>query len=432
MVKGSLIKRGSIWYVVYRHAGRQHWKSTGEKSKPAAREFLATTIAPLNSGDKARALRAAAADAENEVRHDRAAALRIADIWDEFSTSAARTDTAPSTLYKYRLIIQRMADWFAQNLPKIRSAADVSPIEAGEYARWLLDQIGQSTFNLHIIVLRSAWKTLTRNHGFTENPWHSISLRRSQSVCRREFTVAELNRIIEAADGETRTLIALGLYTGMRLGDCATLQWSECDLAAGMIRRRPQKTRRHTNKVLQIPIHSGLLAALQAQIGKDDRYVLPSIQKAYPNNLNYHLRRVLDRAGIQRITRKCEPGRVRNSSIASFHSLRHTFVSLCAANPAIQSSWVQTIVGHSSPAMTAHYTHIGADSARRAIDSLPTIGEPVVMRRVPIPPWATDQLAAMTAANWSEIRDALINYAEAATPTPRALLPSRAEQPPQS
>jgi len=430
MVKGTLIKRGLIWYAVWRHAGRQHWKSTGEKNKSAARDILATTIAPLNSGDIARSLRAAASAAENEVRHDRAAALRLTDIWEEFSTSASRTDTAPSTLYKYKIIITRMADWFAGHLPNIRSAADVSPVEAGEFARWLLDQIGQSTFNINIIVLRSTWKTLTRNHGFVENPWNSISLRRSQPVCRREFTVDELGRILAAATGEIRTLIAMGLYTGMRLGDCATLQWSECDLAAGMIRRRPQKTRRRTNKVLQIPIHSGLMDILKAQIGLDTRYVLPSIQKAYPNNLNYHLRRVLDRAGIQRITKKCEPGRVRHSSIASFHSLRHTFVSLCASNPAIQASWVQTIVGHSNPAMTAHYTHIGAESARRAIDSLPTIGDPIVIRDAPIPTWAARHLAAMTDANWREIREALLNAEEAAPHTPRALLPpSTAETP---
>ena len=53
-----------------------------------------------------------------------------------------------------------------------------------------------------------------------------------------------------------------------------------------------------------------------------------------------------------------------------FHSLRHTFVSLCrAANTPL--SVVESIVGHSSPAMTRHYTHTGEDAARSAIALLP-------------------------------------------------------------
>jgi hypothetical protein len=60
-----------------------------------------------------------------------------------------------------------------------------------------------------------------------------------------------------------------------------------------------------------------------------------------------------------------------------FHSLRHTFVSLCRA-AGTPLSVVEAIVGHSSPAMTQHYTHTGEVAARAAIALLPGLGEPEV------------------------------------------------------
>jgi len=55
-----------------------------------------------------------------------------------------------------------------------------------------------------------------------------------------------------------------------------------------------------------------------------------------------------------------------------FHSLRHTFVSLCRESNA-PLAVVESIVGHSSPAMTRHYTHVGELAAGRAVAMLPSI-----------------------------------------------------------
>ena len=55
-----------------------------------------------------------------------------------------------------------------------------------------------------------------------------------------------------------------------------------------------------------------------------------------------------------------------------FHSLRHTFVSLCReANAPL--AVVEAIVGHANPAMTRHYTHIGEAAATTAVAALPDI-----------------------------------------------------------
>ena len=56
----------------------------------------------------------------------------------------------------------------------------------------------------------------------------------------------------------------------------------------------------------------------------------------------------------------------------SFHSLRHTAVSLFK-DAAVPDSVVQALVGHESAAMSRRYTHVGKEALSRATDSLPEI-----------------------------------------------------------
>ena len=55
-----------------------------------------------------------------------------------------------------------------------------------------------------------------------------------------------------------------------------------------------------------------------------------------------------------------------------FHSLRHSFVSLCAANRVPQVA-IQELVGHGSPAMTALYSHADFTQKQDAINGLPAM-----------------------------------------------------------
>lgn len=66
-------------------------------------------------------------------------------------------------------------------------------------------------------------------------------------------------------------------------------------------------------------------------------------------------------------------GRSRKSVVASFHSLRHTFVSI-SANAGVPLPVVQSIVGHCSTAMTQHYYHESENALRQTVEAIPAIG----------------------------------------------------------
>src|SRR5208282_5989770 len=79
-----------------------------------------------------------------------------------------------------------------------------------------------------------------------------------------------------------RTLLALGIYSGLRLGDCATLRWGEVDLPRTMIRRIPNKTARRNPKPVLVPIHPILRDMLTATPPEQrHEYVLPKMAALY-------------------------------------------------------------------------------------------------------------------------------------------------------
>jgi hypothetical protein len=96
-----------------------------------------------------------------------------------------------------------------------------------------------------------------------------------------------------------------------------------------------------------------------------------------------------------------------------FHSLRHTFVSLCReANAPL--AVVEAIVGHANPAMTRHYTHIGEAAAGAAVAALPDItGEakptPPESETATVPAAKVRELAEkLTSRNVKQIRKQLL------------------------
>jgi integrase len=62
----------------------------------------------------------------------------------------------------------------------------------------------------------------------------------------------------------------------------------------------------------------------------------------------------------------------RQQSALTFHSLRHTAVSLLK-NAGVSDVVARDIIGHESEAVSRQYTHIESDTRRKALDKMPDI-----------------------------------------------------------
>ena len=349
----------------------------------------------------------------------------IGQAWSDYLASPNRPDSGKSTLRQYEFQWQAFADWMQEKRPDILALRDVSKEIAEEYASSLNHgKFSPSTYNKHLNLLTLVFRVVKHKAKLTGNPWEEIQRKRMVTNSRRELTIDELRKVCQAATGELRTLLALGIYSGLRLGDCATLRWGEVDLPRGMIRRIPNKTARRNPKPVIVPIHSILRDMLsETPLKRRGEYVLPKMAALYAHNICAVTDKVQGHFKACGITLH-KPGTGTDGKRAvievGFHSLRHTFVSLCRESNA-PLAVVESIVGHSNPAMTRHYTHVGELAAANAVALLPAItGDAETVAPTKREPGeilrdVQAALKSMTAANWREKKAALLGLLSAAT-----------------
>lgn len=405
--KGHLFQRGNIYWLEYKINGKRFRQSLDTTDIKDARAQRARIMAPFTLATEEEVLQTVKQRIQTTAEKQEALTTAhlphvvIDNTWEAFVSSRNRPDPGPSTLRQYLLQFGRFAAWVKTHHSEIVELRDVSSAVAEEYADELSNTgVSANTFNKHIRLLMLLFRVLKKRARLRDNPWQDIQRRKEEQNTRRELTSEELQKVVAAAEGELRSLFALGIYTGLRLGDCATLRWAEVDLNRGIIIRVPRKTGRGRARPVHIPIHSTLadilrglrmpLALLAGAPRKGSRkkpaeakedYVLPETATDYlarADNVTDRIQSHFEKCGIR--THKAGTGKRRVKEEGGkyksvghravvevgFHSLRHTFVSLCrAANAPL--AVVEAIVGHSNPAMTRHYTHVGELAASQAV-----------------------------------------------------------------
>ena len=140
---------------------------------------------------------------------------------------------------------------------------------------------------------------------------------------------------------------------------------------------KPRKTER-VNKIVEIPMHPSLaklLRDLKDQL--KEGYLFPEGQSLHAKdqgNLSAKIQAFFESCGIKTNDVIGEGHRRRAIVRVGFHSLRHTFVSLCAKSGA-PLHIVQKLVGHGNPMLTSDkYLHIDNADKQAAIEGLPSLG----------------------------------------------------------
>ena len=273
--------------------------------------------------------------------------------------------------------------WLKDNHPAAVYLRDVTPDMAAGFFRHL----GKERYSGNRINSSPNLENLFPRAGeagpHNREPFAEIARREHIAHTKRPFTIEELKTIIEKANGEMKTLFMLGTFTGLRLADTATLRWNETDLARGIIRRIPRKTKR-TGKAVIIGIPT-ILGEHLAGLERLGLFIMPETAAAYERDESAVCKKIqahLEQCGIQTAT----PGAGKRAVVvAGFHSLRHSFVSLHAQAGTPQAVLMK-LAGHGNPMMSEHYTHISEATARTAAAALPHIlGDAQPVKALPAP-----------------------------------------------
>jgi integrase len=385
-------EQGTIW-LRYTVAGKKIEASLGTANIAIAKKQQDTVMRPLELASAKEALMQIEVRLKQNQSEEHKEwvkqnpPLNLSEAWDAYVKSPERPDSGEDTLRHYKTYWVGFSSWLELNYPRIKCLCEVTSEIAQKYAAQINSRgLSANTYNKHTSFLRLFFRVVAEAAQINKNPFDKIRRKKLITNARRELTIAELRDILEKAEGDLQTLFFIGTFTGLRLGDCCTLKWSEVDLDRQLIRRVQNKTASKKQKPVLIGIPSALLAKLsETPLGHRKGYVVPKYAGLYTRRSENGAltcqaqitREIQDHfmgCGIQ--THKEGTGYIEDENGDSvstgkravvevgFHSLRHTFVSLHAEQGTPQSV-VQAIVGHGSPAMTAHYTHIGEETARR-------------------------------------------------------------------
>ena len=318
-----------------------------------------------------RAIAAAVKTAEEALREkqeaDRLAqeardALRIADAFARYRPLLALFQNRkgkvvdPATVDRYEAQFTAFENWIEVNHPEVEAVRDVSPALAQE---WLdsLSALSGNSLNKRIVLMRSVWNLLKAGgEALPRNPWADpshggvIVKKAAGAVNKKPFTDEEVDRLLDLAEGEVRTLAFIAAFTGARLGDCVRFKWDMIDFKNWRIQFTPHKTLHTSGKEADLPLLDELAAHLKTLPGfaLGRGYIVPTLCEEYekdaPGFLHKRLEPLYAKAEI--VTREEGPdGKLH--TVRAWHSWRHYFATRCL-QAGVAPADVQEMLGWTS------------------------------------------------------------------------------------
>ena len=293
--------------------------------------------------------------------------------------AARKAETSPATFRRYEEVTAKFLAFLG--------AKAQAPLEEITKTQILAFRDAQAasnapaTVNTALKIVRRIFRSARLDGYLLSDPAEGVkTVKNLAALERRPFTIDELKRVLDVAGDEWTSLIKFGLYTGQRLGDLASLTWTQIDLERDEI----ALTTRKTGKRLLIPIAAPLREhLLTLEIEDNPRgpvhpnaFEILRAQNGRVGTLSNQFSELLVDAGLREPrnhkSRGIGRGGKRGGIDLSFHSLRHTAVSLLK-DAGVPDAVVQALVGHESAAMSARYTHVGKEALTRAAKTLPEL-----------------------------------------------------------
>ncbi len=372
-------KNSTVWWIGYRLNGRQYLRTTGQRDRAEADKEL-ERLNSMMAAQKADAL------SQGLYEHLTGKALpavtlklALADWLNE-----AKGSTAPNTFERYSDVTQAFIDHIkADDAQPQLSRVDSAHVQS--FLNFVRASKAVATTNLYLRILTGFFNRCVDRQIIKLNPCSPVKrfkVSRAEKVQRRAFTLAEVKLMLEKAPDEFwRYMVMGGFFTGLRMGDLISLTWGNVDLEAKFIRLVTIKT----GTRISIPIRNAHFLALlvkhkrAAGKVKPADYLWPEQAAHYDSEgagcfSNEFYDGVLLPAGLvpKRSRKKRKSGRnaARTANQVSFHSLRHTFVSMLKITGANQST-AKELAGHSSDQVNELYTHLPETALVDAISALP-------------------------------------------------------------
>lgn len=290
--------------------------------------------------------------------------ITLADFWSRYYQPEILPTLKVSTQKLYLSLFQ------VHLLPALgtRKLAEIQRLEVQRFVT-LKQSAGYSPQTLaHFRNFLSALYSTALSWGMvSENPASGINLpvmERRREV--RVLSAEEIQALLHTLPEPSRTIVLLGVATGLRIGEMLALRVMDVDLAGGLlfVRRAiyrgvmgSPKTKRGERRV---PLASFVVRALESFLAsrRVDSDLFFSSRAGTPlhdrNLFRRQVEPVLAKLGIRHF---------------GWHSLRHTFRTI-AGNRGVPVEVVQSVLGHTSMDTTMLYMHRDKEAERQAAEKV--------------------------------------------------------------
>lgn len=210
--------------------------------------------------------------------------------------------------------------------------------EAEAWLKYMLRNYKKSSVTIYMSCLRGIFDRATKKKAAKSNPFACLKTPKVETH-REYLTMEDLDGIekisLNGRQQPYRDMFLLECYTGLRMSDIKSLEWS--DISEGAI----HKTMIKTKEEVFIPLNSKAKSIIERQ-PKEDRLIFQNSATSIPN-INNHIREICRMAGItKKITSHCG---------------RHTF-AIQSLNKRIPIEVVSKLLGHKDLKTTQIYAKV--------------------------------------------------------------------------
>jgi integrase len=215
------------------------------------------------------------------------------------------------------------------------------------------------TVNRYLGALRSCW-SWGRAAGFipSEKAWPTRLLLSEPRERVRFLNDSELEAVLEAAEAHApwmHAAVLVSLATGLRQGELLRLEWKDVDYVKGTVTVLISKNTKRRIVHLPAPAIDALKKLRRdGVVGPKLVFVRPNGEPADKSFLTFHWNEVRKAAKLTDFR---------------WHDLRHSCASFLAQNGASLVE-IGSVLGHSSPSITAKYAHMVAGRPVTGADKL--------------------------------------------------------------
>lgn len=391
----GITKRNEIWYATWKKNGYTIKKSTGIPVGSGKVEQRANQAKAQNT---ANAMEAAAKgqpldkviEAVRATAELNGSTVKIPTV-REYLASVPATSSQNSELNRKRA--------FKVFLSYLGADADkrldiITYNTCRDFICEQLRQVSKKTVEQYHTYIKRAFSDAQDIHGYiTRNPMRPVSVAQEAKNInpdkgndkqeREAFSSMEMYRLLTEAPRPWRDMVAVSYYTGgLRIGDVALMKWESIDWNNHRITLTEEKTRRLRTQPL-IPVLFDILQAIYTEQKGIEEYIFPIQAHLFlggsRSTVSTAFTNLLQSMGISAAPTTLPPttGRRRRLSSKSFHSIRHTVVSMLRVNTSFTPDTVRDTVGHTSEAVERGYFHGSLQQREAVLNSLSAVMQTV-------------------------------------------------------